>query len=276
MKSEALIVVLLNALWLVLAIGPWTVGLANTFAFREFEANAVHRMVVYLIAKVPISLWRGFFFFVLPPSVLLCLRYIRPKAATLLYWLLLNGGLFVSVMCLFLLLVPSTHNELDPLAQTITADFVLMLLFHVFLIYCEELHPLTFVGGPLFGMCRYYKQSTPRRTSTPLSFLFVYSMIGCLYNAYKRLDDQVLTNRFPLYEWSGFEMYSLISVCYAFILISASVQIPRDVYECLEVIVFIVLLNANIAAAWAVGFYYRSEPKIPVLSKRILTTTSST
>ena len=243
----------LALLLFVLAIGPWTRGLAILFAFGEFERQSVIEMTWYLLRKTPVSLWYGAPYFVVVPFVLISVRVWFPRIGAWIRAVLQFVGIGLSLALLPMMFLPTDRLVTNPMAQVIAADLFAMWMWHAILCLIGDLPPWTLVCGPLFGLVFHLTQVNPRRNSIIGGIGVLYLHIGVLYRGHADLEAMghaLLTNTISLVEWGGYEFYGLVTVVWSFLVISVSVPVPQTCAELLETILYIILLNANVAAAW--------------------------
>lgn len=83
----------------------------------------------------------------------------------------------------------------------------------------------------------------------------MYANAGALHRAYRLIEVEtgydVLTRSVPLSSWQGHEIYAAFTVCSSYLLICLAIPLPRSLYDAIETALYVVLLNGNVAAAWA-------------------------
>jgi hypothetical protein len=294
-------------LLLVFFVSPWTKGIASLFSLSTFEEESVFDMTIYLIQKMPASLYYNGLLFLLPPFLLLLLRLLQKglsyavssslcrshpllfKLVLFLKWADLPNlilcffsavAMCVSFILLPLLLVPTPdpgsqvrQGERSPIdtnymGNLLSTDFFLMGGFHSFLVLQGSLPPSSLAGGPLFGLSLFLLLPEEKRrgkdvSSLPLSLFLLYTCIGALFNAFSHFDSvgsSLLEQSFPFSQWYGYELYSLATIVGGFLLISSSIPLPTTPLQLIEAVVYIVLLNANVAAGWAFSAGYFRPP----------------
>lgn len=249
---------LFASLALVLAVGPWSRTIATLFALSEYEDTAAIHMIVRLFRAVPATfLSTSALGFVVVPVGLVGLRRLRPRAAARAQDALLAVGCVVSVATLPLALFWRAPPRDGPNAvgHVFTVDLIQMCAWHFLLCASGDLRPSSVVGGPLLGLCLHLRRRAQARQSSIVGAIFVlYSSIGVLYRAHlasERSDGSLrLTHTVPFDEYDGVELYAIVSVIYGFVVIASSCPAPQGAAEALETAAYLVLLNANVAAAW--------------------------
>jgi hypothetical protein len=257
-RSEWLLAVCLLG---VSAVGPWTVTLARCFGTSEFEHTSVVDMAAFMLRKIPPTLAGGVGYFVGTPVALLTLRAFCNRGADTLQAVLAIACEVVSVASVPLFWIARTRTPALPnaMADVLVADFVTMCLVHVGLVLGTGTLPAwTLAGGPLFGLSQYLRLKQPRPRNFLVALVALYINVGALYRGYRVLQvlgHEVFTQTVPLWEWAGYELYAAASVVGGFVLIAASIPPPaprslRGLADLADLTVFILLLNANIGAAW--------------------------
>lgn len=248
----------------VSVVGPWTVPLSRLFALSEFERVSVVAMASYMAQKIPKTFALGFHFFVLVPMSFIGLRFCAARRADMLQSAIAIACEIVSIVALPLLWIYISRPVSSPnvMADVFVMDLVTMYLTHVAFIFgVPTLQAWTLACGPLFGMARYLRIRADVRPSSILgSVAALFVNIGGLYRAYMVLDSafglDVFTFTVPFYEWQGYELYAAVNVIFGFVLLCASTPAPATVItrrgcaELIDVLLYVILLNANVAAAW--------------------------
>ena len=243
----------LYALLAILAIGPWTRSLAQIFAIAEFERRSVVDMAWYLLRKTPASLWYGAPYFIVVPFVLLALRVVSARVADRIRLVALGAGTCFSVGLLPLLFMPSKDIVEHALGRVIAADFYAMWVWHAILCVLDDVPPWTLGCGPLFGLCFHLYTRKQRANSLIGGIAVLYLHIGILYESHAELHalgHPTLTNTKPFSSWQGYELYALVTVVWSFVVICASIPTARTIVGWAEICAYLILVNANVAAAW--------------------------
>ena len=131
------------------------------------------------------------------------------------------------------------------------SDFVVMFVWHAILcLYDEYIPAWTIALGPLFGLGRYLFKKGCRPSSVIGGIVALYSCIGSLYRGYALIDGAVFTQTIGFHEWHGYEIYAAVNIIGGFVVICASTPVPRRLIEFIEVVLYLILTNANVAAGW--------------------------
>ena len=237
-------------------IGPWSRHIAVLFGLSEFENHSVIDMSVYMIKKVPESFLLGAPYFVILPLLLILLRYFFPRAANLLHYSMTVVCMAGSIIAVPLLWIPMHGDRETPniMGDIFTSDFVVMFAWHSILsLYCKTLPAWTICFGPLYALGAYLFISNERPNSIAGGIAVLYLCVGSLYRGYQlaeSMGDSVFTQTVGLGEWYGYEIYAAINVIGGFVLIAASIPVPRRLIEFVETLLYLILLNANVAAGW--------------------------
>ncbi len=249
----------------VCILGPWTKFIAKIFGFNEWTETSAYDMAVYMLSdKMVPSFARGAPLFIGVPVIALVIRACSSRAAyTVQRAFLLIGGA-VSVCALPLLFMTNKTDRVRPnvMGEVFTADAISMWIVHVVLCFHVRVVPAWSVAlGPSFGLVLFLVQKS-RDSSIVMAIIVLYANVGSLYRAYRILevfDINVLTQTIPADEWNGYEIYSLMTVVSSFVIICTSIPTPQNRLELAETVLYIVLLNANVASAWATprGFFRR-------------------
>lgn len=254
---------------LVLSAGPWTTSVARLFALRAFEERAVFDMARHLAAKTPASLALGSPYFVGVPAALLLLRLCSPRRADALVAGLAWIGACASLLLAPLLLLPRSDRAApNPMGSVFAVDLVLMWAWHVLLCLGDGgLRPASLAFGPVFGLCEYIRLEPPRPSSLAGGVAALYASVPALYSAYRACEElghATLSQTVSPNEWHGYELYAAFSVVFGFVLLCASAPLPRSLGAGAELFLYLLLLNANVAAAWiASRGVRRGEPVWP-------------
>lgn len=243
-------------------IGPWTVPVYRLFGLCEFEQVSVVDMSVYMAKKVPLTFGRGFVPFVLVPVCFIVLRSVSSRAANILQACIAVVCEVASIITLPLFWIPSGGSASNVMGDVLVVDLVTMYIIHGLLIFgARALPPWSLACGPLFGLTRYIRTNADTRPSSLLGgVLALYANVGGLYRAYNVLHDEfgldVFTQTVGYHEWRGYEMYAAVNVVGGFVLICSSIppafnlKTWRGFGNLFELILYVILLNANVAAAW--------------------------
>ena len=239
----------------VVCIGPWTTSVAHLFALQRFEETAVVDMAWYMVKKIPLSFAYGAPYFIGVPLTLLVLRFRLPRYATLLQVVVLWIAMAASIVALPVLCIAyNSRQESNIIGQVLATDMMTMWVWHATLCLYEFVPAWTLVGGPLFGLCMYIQLEGGRPSSLLGGVAALYSNISSLYDAYlnaeREFGDVVFSQTVGLNRWYGYEIYAAVTVVGGFIVICASAPAPRRWTELVEMILYIILLNSNVAAAW--------------------------
>ena len=250
----------------VLGLGPWMQGVFEVLGFDSFQNHKVVDMIVDMVIKIPRTFWTGALYFVIVPFVLLFMRKIRRRFSIIVYYFLLKLAPYVSVMSLIVCMSLPSSSRLNSNAvgEVFVLDLLYMFMWQVVLIINQEISYTSIIFGPLFALSMHLGKEPPRYYSITTSVLVLYLTIGGLYKGYSRQNGDIFEIDVPLSEWTGLELYSGISIIYSFILICSSIPFPKSIIEFLEVCLYLILLNGNVAAAWiCMTGFVRREPKKP-------------
>lgn len=249
--------ILASVLVLFAFLGPWTRHVAVMFGLAEFERTSVIDMTLYMLTKIPESFLLGAAYFVAVPILLLLLRYFFPRAANIVHYCLTMLLMVLSVCALPIFFAPggdSPRNVVNVMGEIFVADLVVMFAWHAVLCLCTRALPTwSLAFGPLFGLGQYLFIEEKRPSSIAGGVAALYLCIGGLYRGYRLIETQghnVFTNTVPFDEWYGYELYALFSIGGGFLLLCASTPVPRRFIEFVEVVLYLVLVNANVGAGW--------------------------
>ena len=243
-------------------IGPWTVPVYRLFGLCDFEDVSVIDMSVYMAKKIPMSFGRGFVPFVLVPACFIVLRSIWSRGADILQGCIAVVCEVASITTLPLFWIPYGGSASNVIGAVFVVDLVTMYIIHALLIFgARALPPWSLACGPLFGLTRYIRTNADIRPSSLLGgVLALYANVGGLYRAYNVLHDEfgldVFTQTVGFNEWRGYEVYAAVNVVGGFVLICSSIPPAMNLKTwrgfgiLLELILYVILLNANVAAAW--------------------------
>ena len=243
-------------------IGPWTVPVYRLFGLCEFEDVSVVDMSVYMAKKIPMSFGRGFVPFVLVPACFIVLRSAWSRGADILQACIAVVCEVASIITLPLFWIPYGGSASNVMGDVFVVDLVTMYIIHALLIFgARALPPWSLACGPLFGLTRYIRTNADIRPSSLLGgVLALYANVGGLYRAYNVLHDEfgldVFTQTVGFNEWRGYEVYAAVNVVGGFVLICSSIppvtnlKTWRGIGILLDLILYVILLNANVAAAW--------------------------
>jgi hypothetical protein len=232
------------------------------FGLCEFENVSVVDMSVYMAKKIPMSFGRGFVPFVLVPACFIVLRSAWSRGADILQACIAGVCEVASIITLPLFWIPYGGSASNVMGDVFVVDLVTMYIIHALLIFgARALPPWSLVCGPLFGLTRYIRTNADIRPSSLLGgVLALYANVGGLYRAYNVLHDEfgldVFTQTVGYHEWRGYEIYAAVNVVGGFVLICSSIppamnlKTWRGIGILLELILYVILLNANVAAAW--------------------------
>lgn len=245
-------------------IGPWTVPVYRLFGLSEFEQVSVIDMSVYMAKKIPMSFGQGFVPFVLVPACFVVLRSVWPRCANILQACIAIVCEIASIVTLPLFWIPfgRSRHSANIMGDVFVVDLVTMYITHALLVFgARALPPWSLACGPLFGLARYIRTNADTRPSSLLGgVLALYANVGGLYRAYTALHDEfgldVFTQTVGIHEWRGYEVYAAVNVVGGFVLICSSIppaskiKTWRGVGDLVELTLYVILLNANVAAAW--------------------------
>lgn len=239
---------LFTCLLLVLVLGPWMTTIFQYFNFGYFENNDLPAMVLDLFSRIP-ETFKTTLWFLLVPLIVILFTHFFESTSNKVYYLALKLGQLLSIMFIPLLFYRQ-QRMYNPVADVFVVDFFMMVFWHAYLIIQKYLKPSSFLGGPLYGMCTFLLDDSEKYQNLFAAVLLLYLTIPSLYRAYKDLGTDVLTNMVPGNEWDGYEMYSIFTVFYGSLILCFSIK-AKTFLEYLEVVFFVILINANVAAAWA-------------------------
>ena len=259
-KTERLVAL---TLFLTLSVGPWTPHLFTRFGLSEFESFSVVDMTVRMLGHMWVTFLTQWSFLAVP-IVLIIVRASCPRLANVLQLCLLFVAQALSILALPLLWLPNgldSHRTHHPLGDVLVSDVVTMSVVHAGLILARVLPAWSFSCGPLFGLCYTVQLDECKR----LSSLFVgvaalYANIGALHRGYRLMNDvykkEIFVQTHSIDEWLGIELYAGLTVVMGFLVICASLPPPSNVRSWsgagsfLDMAFYIILLNANVGAAW--------------------------
>ena len=249
-RAEQGVAVLLAS---VAAVGPWTMRIGQVMGLAEFEQHSVIEMALSMVRRVPQSFYQGAPFFIVVPLVIVLVRAGAPRILDAVALVLVGFAMIVSVAGLPLLFldtpVRSTHNVMG---DVFAADLVTFWVWHAFLCYDAQLPAWSLAGGPLFGL-GLYLVGRERAHSVAGGALALYLNVGALYRGYEfaaQSDQFVFAQTVSVWEWYGYELYAAATVVLGFLLVSACTPVPRDFSALAETVLYVILLNGNVAAAW--------------------------
>lgn len=239
--------------FLALSLGPWMKTSFQYFNFGYFEKNSLLVMTLDLCSRIPETFWIHSWFLAVPFSILL-FKYLLETLSNKVYYVSLRLGQIYSIFLLPLVFYTNQHVY-NPVSDVFVADFLMMIFWHAYLIINDELMPITFLGGPLCGLCTYLLDETEKNKNIFVAILFLYSTIPSLYRAYSDIETSTLQGVIPFSSWNGYEMYSLLCIFYGSFVLCFSIK-AVTLLEYIEALFYIILINANVAAAWVglVGF----------------------
>ena len=245
-------------LFFALAVNSRTTDVFTMFGLREYEEFRITDMAWNLLQKAYITLTRHITFIGIP-FVFMILRKVLPKAANMLQFAItitMQGLSIVALpLCFFL---PGRNSGEHPLGNVLVADFITMLVVHAYYVLIGMLPPWSFSCGPLFGLGHtLVKKEKPSTISGAI--VAMYANVGALHRAYRMmgiLGHDTLAHTLEINKWRGYELYSAVNVVGAFFIISSSIPVPSKIFsgrgllELVEICFYIILVNANIGAAW--------------------------
>ena len=237
------------------ACGPWTEAWARLMALREFEENSVLLMILHMLPKVPPTFVTGWIPFVAVPVGLLLARALSSRLADAVRLVFLAGCATLSVALHPLLLVGVAERDApNVIGDVLTADLLTMYAVHIGFVLVDALPPLTLFGGPLLGLCSLLIQDGPRPSNLFLGIVALYANIGALRAGYRTMEglgSATFAQTIALDEWHAYEVYAAVSIFGGFLVLCSSLPVPRTCAQAMETALYLVLINANIAAAWA-------------------------
>lgn len=258
-------------------VGPWTIPVYRLFGAGEYERVSVIDMAVHLAKKIPASFACGFYLFVIVPVFFIGLRAARARASNVVQASIAIACEVASLATLPLFWIPYGGAErANVMGDVLVVDLVTMYVVHAVLVFGARALPAwSLACGPLFGIARYLRSKTAGRPSSILGgILALYANVGGLYRAYVTLHEEfgleVLTQTVRFDEWRGYELYAAVNVIGGFVLICASIAPPssirtwRGIVELLEIVLYVLLLNGNVAAAWIASEGFWRAPLVPV------------
>lgn len=270
-------------LFFTLCIGPWTPVVFSKLALGEFEAFSVIDMTVWLLGRMWLTYYAQWSLIVVP-LLIVCCRAVFPIVVDTGQWVLILFAECASLIGLPLLLLDIGRDDAttNPIADVLFADLVGMVVVHASLIGFRILPPWTFSCGPLYGLCYTLRLSESKRYSSPLAAgLLLYASIGTLHRAYRMMKalygHELFEQTHSFDEWLGTEMYAALTVILGYFVIFFSLQVPRTwrslsgVASILELILYTVLVNANVGAGWIVpSGIFRPSLQRPILVRCLL------
>lgn len=250
------------AFFFSLCVGPWAVKVYSALALGEFESFAVIDMTVWLLGRMWLTFYTQLSLLAVP-LLFVCCRAAFPRSVSVAQWVLILLAECASVIGLPLLVaVVGREDGVHPIGNVILADAFGMVCIHALFIAARILPAWSFLCGPLYGLCYTIRLHEDRRYSSLVgASLILYLNIGALHRGYRMMKDlygeSLFQQTHSLDEWLGAELYSGLTVVAGFAVISASLPAPhtplctwRGVASIVEVVFYIVLLNANVGAAW--------------------------
>jgi len=211
-------------------------------------------MVPSLFAQIPRSFLSGFWGFVVFPVLALLLQWkfaVRYAQGRSLLFRALEVGSFVSTGLLF---VPYNREPTyNALGQTFVVDVILMIGYHIVLGLSGAVASDSVVAGPTYAMIADIGRDSPSGSWVG-GVCVILICVPALKTAYEELfsaDGLVLRNTVSLAEWSPFELYAAYHVLTGFVILTLGAPVPSATPLSLaKAVVFIVISNANVAAAW--------------------------
>ena len=247
---------LLISFLFILSVGPWTIGAAQMMSLSVYETKSVVDMSWFMFKKIPLSFLYGFPYFIGVPVLFLLFRYFFDRYADIVQLTLIYFSKIVSICTIPLLFVryDSIRSTSNIMGEVFTADLITMFVIHAILCIQTNLPSSSIAGGPLFGLAVYLRRDAGERISSLLGgVVALYLNVGALYTGYIKSESlglQVFSQTLLFSEWFGYELYACVTVVLGFVLICASVPIPKSFVDLAETIAYLVLLNANVGAAW--------------------------
>ena len=261
------------SLLFVSLLGPWTRPLAIIFGLSEFEETTVSKMVLFMLKKTPISLAYGSPYFIGVPFFLVLLRAFFERWASALQRALLVSSMVASIVSVIFLWIPlqTDRAATNIMGDIFVGDMVTMWAVHAALCALGDLPLWSIVFGPLFGLCIYIAQK-----KKPSSFLAglvcIYVNIGTLYRGYLELESigkEVFTQTLGIGEWYGYEIFAGVQVVLGFLILCASIptnqfklKTLRGTLSVLETVLYVILLNANVAFGWIASAGFLRGPLV--------------
>lgn len=265
LSLEELTRIVALALFLSLCIGPWTIDVYSALAVGEFESFAVIDMAVWLLGRMWLTFYTQWSLLAVP-LLLVCCRAAFPRALCVAQWLLILLAECASVIGLPLLVaVQGREHGVHPLGNVLLSDVFGMVCIHAALIAARILPAWSFLCGPLYGLCYTIRLPEDRRYSSLLSAsLILYLNIGALHRGYRLMKDlygeSLFQQTHSFDEWLGAELYAGLTVVLGYAVIVVSLPAPhapvcswRGFATIVELMLYIVLLNANVGSAWIVS-----------------------
>tara|TARA_A100001015_G_C15027362_1_gene731250 strand:+ start:288 stop:1142 length:855 start_codon:yes stop_codon:yes gene_type:complete len=254
----------LACLFLLLVTGPWMrTILVQVFSIDRLVSETSTKMLRYLASRIGPSLAQGFYYFLIPPFFFLLTRRLFPASSEKMQHALMYAGAAVSIGAMPVLWIVPERDQPNSLGQVLVVDFVLMEVWHCVLIWHQTVPFATLFGGPLLGLCYDLERDDGRdaRISSGIlvSLVFLYASVPSLYDAFQTSSAHDRLSTVSANEWYGYEMYALISVAGGFLVICSGLRWPclaalgraRFAGQWVETLAYVLLLNANVAAAWA-------------------------
>ena len=243
-------------LFIVSLCGPWTTYIADLFAIDLFIERPVHQMIWYLLTKFPIAMISGFAFFILPPALFTILYLIRPKDYIFLEKYICYFCKIISVVStLSLVFVFSNTTFYDnPLGDIFMIDLLILVFVHFMFIFNGNINGETILCGPLYSMVE-ITQKKIKLKGIGIPILLLIICVPRLTVAFETLEliDSSFIYALKFQEWHPLEIYACIQVITGFVYLSfISAKIDKTIKATLQLLVFIIINNANVASAWLV------------------------
>lgn len=243
-------------------VGPWTPRLAIIFGLSEFENNTVSSMILFLLKKMPISLGYGAPYFIGVPMFFILLRACFGAWASRAQKAILIVSMAASIVSVFFLWIPLGNGRRateNVMGDVFVGDVVTMVAVHGGLCIVGILPRWSFAFGPAFGLSLYVAKKK-RVSSFLLGLACIYVNIGTLYRGYLRIEalgKEIFSQTVSIEEWYGYEIFAGLQVVFGFLLLCSSIPTKelnltsvRGTLAIVETVVYVVLLNANIAFGW--------------------------
>lgn len=258
----------LVGLWM---IGPWSTLVARVLELGVYERISVADMARDLVPAIFPSLLRGAAYFLVPPVLCIGLRAWKPRIANAFQLLVLALASIASVVTWPLFWVragPDDRSSGDNyMGQVLSADLFTLWGWHAFLALTTttQIPPATLPFGPALGLAWHLTKSR-RLTSLWAGVAALYVNVAAIYTAHAKMQQNfgvdTLNQTIALNEWRGYELFAAVQVIAVFLAICVSLPVPRRILEGIETVFYIVLLNGNVAAAWAASTGIWRQPLV--------------